>query len=93
MGLYDRPYYQDEPQRSFVNFSGSGRTMIFYLVVVNVGIYLADFLLGGRLSDVMAVTSDTLYQPWMWWQLLTYGFAHSPDNAFHLMVNTPPVSF
>ena len=89
MGLYDRPYYQDEPRSSFSGFVG-GRSMIVNIIIVNVALYvLAVFLWPGeeQLYSLLAAKSDTLVRPWMWWQFLTYGFMHSSSNAFHLIFN------
>ena len=89
MGLYDRPYYQDEPRSSFSGFVG-GRSMIANIIIVNVALYVLDvFLWPGeeQLSMLLAAKSDTLVRPWMWWQFLTYGFMHSPDDVFHLIFN------
>lgn len=96
MGLYDRPYYQDEPQRRFSSFSG--RTMIVNLIIVNAVIYFVDVLfifnsdqaargIPNGLDYFLAARSDTLLQPWTWWRLLTSGFAHDPQDAFHLIGN------
>jgi membrane associated rhomboid family serine protease len=38
-------------------------------------------------SSWLAVNADTLMRPWMWWQFLTYGFAHDSSNHFHLLFN------
>ncbi len=38
-------------------------------------------------SDWLAVDGNTLLKPWMWWQFLTYGFAHDSSNHFHLLFN------
>ncbi len=90
MGIYDRPYYQDEQRPSF---SLSGRSMIVNVIIVNVVVFIVDaFLFGNsnsayRPSRIMAVHSDTLLKPWMWWQFLTYGFCHSPHNAGHILGN------
>ena len=35
----------------------------------------------------MAVRVGTLTQPWLWWQFLTAGFAHSPLNINHILAN------
>ena len=89
MGLYDRPYYQDEPRSSFSGFVG-GRSMIANIIIVNVALYvLAVFLWPGEepFYKLLAAKSDTLVRPWMWWQFLTYGFMHSPDDVFHLIFN------
>lgn len=95
MGIYDRPYYRDDESSSFF---GSNRTIIVNLIIVNVAIFLIDMIFFGSKSsytlseNVLALTSrakgpDTLSRPWMWWQFLTYGFAHDPTNAFHLIGN------
>ena len=96
MGLYDRPYYQDEPQRPFSSFSG--RTMVVNLIIINVVVYFVDvffffdkarFLSNepNGLNYLMSARSDTLLQPWTWWRFLTSGFAHDPLDAFHLIGN------
>ncbi len=83
MGLYDRDYLQDDygsPRR----VPSSARTMVINLVILNVGIYLLQiFLTGGAQTgywvlDVLRVTPDVLFKPWLWWKFLTYGFAHAP---------------
>ena len=92
MGLYDRPYYQDEPRRSFSPLSGQ-RSMILNLIIVNAAIWVIDVYLyrpdgrAGHLSSLLAVTPQTLRQPWMWWQFLTYGFAHDPRSIMHVAGN------
>ncbi len=90
MGIYDRPYYQDEPRSSF---SMSGRSMIVNLIIINAAVFVIDAFLFGpqnaqyRPSRWMAVWSETLLQPWKWWQFVTYGFCHSPNNAGHIFGN------
>ena len=89
MGLYDRPYYQEDYPRS--PLAGSGRTMTVNLIIVNVVVYAIDvFLLqpsGNGLGDLFAVRSTTFKEPWTWWRFLTYGFLHDPRDAFHLIGN------
>jgi membrane associated rhomboid family serine protease len=93
MGIYDRPYYQDEPR---AGFSFSGRSMIVNLIIVNVAVYLVDAFLFEMLNlanspfrptRLFAVHSDTLMKPWMWWQFLTYGFCHDPAKIGHILGN------
>ena len=96
MGLYDRPYYQDEPKRPFSSFSG--RTMIVNLIIINAVVYFVDviflfdeprFIAGepNGLNYLMSARSDTLLQPWTWWRFLTSGFAHDPMDAKHIIGN------
>ncbi len=35
----------------------------------------------------LAVDGNTIKQPWMWWQFLTYGFAHDIRGISHLLFN------
>jgi membrane associated rhomboid family serine protease len=35
----------------------------------------------------MAVHVSTLKHPWLWWEFLTYGFAHSPYDYTHILFN------
>jgi membrane associated rhomboid family serine protease len=83
MGIHDRDYARDEaPPGGFSQLPVS-----IQLVIVNVGLFLADMVAGEKLSGAMAVGPDTLQSPWLWWQFLTYGFAHSPENIRHIFGN------
>ncbi len=96
MGIQDRDYYRE--QRPGVSLRAP-RTMVGILVLINVVVFLANLLLTGgetglRLSpqnDAIAywlsVKGDTLTQPWMWWQFLTYGFVHAPHDFSHILFN------
>ncbi|HID74645.1 MAG TPA: rhomboid family intramembrane serine protease [Planctomycetaceae bacterium] len=93
MGIYDRDYYR-EP-RPGVALRGP-RTVLGWIILVNVIIYLADGLLtrNNLISYWMAVHvpgakgsfPSTLFSPWLWWQFLTYGFAHAPSPG-HILGN------
>jgi len=91
MGLYDRPYYQDEYGDAHQRKSPlAGKPLVFILIGINVIVFFANFVFGGRNSLVvsnLAVTPDTIVQPWMWWKFLTYGFAHDPQSINHLLFN------
>ena len=96
MGIYDRDYYRQE--RRSDPFSYAPRTIVGWLIAVNVVVWIADFftpqtfdLVGGHLvpvgrwlSDHMAVHVSTLAHPLFWWQYLTAGFAHSPLDFGHI---------
>lgn len=97
MGIYDRDYYREEPR----GFSlGTGRSMVTNIVLVTVILFIIDqftttlradpstgFGTAKWLSDAMALQADSLLKPWLWWQLLTYGFAHDPSNVMHVGFN------
>ena len=91
MGIYDdREYLRDEDQPSGLKMV-FGRSAVTTLIVINVVVYLADALFAdGRnhwLSSLLAAKPTTLTQPWLWWQFLTYGFVHDPNNLNHILFN------
>ncbi len=78
MGLYDRDYVQDEYQPRPV---GAGpRMMVTNLLILNVAVFLLNVFVSGeqqdRLVELLSVKPSVLWEPWLWWKLLTYGFAH-----------------
>ena len=81
MGIYDRPYYQDDQPQGLT--LRAPQSVVISLIVINVVLWLANGLLTpgqgaylGAISEALAVHSHTLYKPWLWWQFLTYGFVH-----------------
>ena len=89
MGIHDREYYrEDEPRGGVLNSSWS---IVAQLIIVNVVLYFADMLLAQDrihwLTKNMAVTPDTVSKPLLWWQFLTYGFAHDSNNLWHIVGN------
>ena len=85
MGLYDRDYVREEPKGFFL---GGDRSAVVNLVLVNIGIFLADVLIFDRqLSGWMAVRANLFKEPWNCWQLITAGFAHDPHNILHVGLN------
>lgn len=97
MGIYDREYYQDEPRS--LSFRPGGRSVVNTLVIINVIVFFVDWLVfKGKLAGIVepdgsyvggwgAVHTETLLQPWMWWQFVTYGFIHSPTDIWHIIGN------
>lgn len=100
MGIYDRDYYRPQ-QSSPSNSSYRPRSIVISLIVVNVAVWIIDaftpgvyaetlkgpVLVGHWLSDHLAVHVSTLTSPWLWWQYVTYGFTHSPNNFGHILGN------
>jgi membrane associated rhomboid family serine protease len=92
VGIYDRDYYREEQRQG--PFLHAPTTIVGALIAVNVVLWIADYIISqalgrpaGALSYWMAVHNDTLKQPWLWWQFLTAGFAHSPDDFQHILFN------
>ncbi len=90
VGIYDRDYYRQE-RPSVSSYLPS--SIVGSIIVLNVAVWLADFFTPQTgvesrwLSDHLAVHVDTLSQPWLWWQYLTAGFAHSPGQFQHILFN------
>lgn len=83
MGLYDRPYYREEERPAWL----SGRSMVVNLIILNVAIYLIDWMSDYRLSEYFAAQPDMFRRPWQCYQLLTYGFLHDPNQIAHILFN------
>jgi membrane associated rhomboid family serine protease len=84
MGIYDREYYREEPRGFFLG----GQTMVMNLVIINVAIYLVDWLIfQGQLYEWIGLQPDLFQRPWNAWQLVTYGFAHDAASVWHVAFN------
>ncbi|MDG2223465.1 MAG: rhomboid family intramembrane serine protease [Rubripirellula sp.] len=98
MGLYDRDYGRNDatPWSRVEN----PRSITLTLIVINVVVFFADMIFYTRETDALgasqkiyfitewlAVYGETLKQPWMWWQFLSYGFVHDNINIQHLLFN------
>ncbi len=86
MGIYDRDYYR----RSQSGFSlRMPQSMVVTLVLINVALYLINglFFPNNALTENLALTSDTLWRPWLWFQFITYGFVHDPTSIMHIFMN------
>lgn len=84
MGIYDRPYLQEE-EYGGGNWS-PGRSMVFSLIIVNSVIWLATGLFDIPLKEWLELPSNLFTtRPWQVWRLLSYGFVH--ENIGHLIFN------
>jgi membrane associated rhomboid family serine protease len=85
MGIYDREYYQEQAPGMHL---GGNYSMVTNLVILNAVIYLVDVLfLNNQLTNTLALKSDLIREPWRCWELVTYGFVHSPGNVIHILGN------
>ena len=95
MGFQDRDYNQDN-YGSSKGFPAGSRMMVTNLVILNAAIFLLELLLTREGSspdqkywfcNILAVEPEVLRQPWLWWKLVTYGFAHDPKVLGHVFWN------
>ena len=89
MGIYDREYARnDQPGFRL----GGDRMMVTNLVLLNVAIYVAQLLIDYR-SDAQPLTNffslkyNLPTHPWQIYELITYGFLHSPRDILHILGN------
>ncbi|HUT10307.1 MAG TPA: rhomboid family intramembrane serine protease [Thermoguttaceae bacterium] len=90
MGIYDRDYYRGDARPGPSLTLRAPTTIVGILILINIAVFFANGLLTGRtdaISSWLSAHGDTLTKPWMWWQLVTYGFVHAPDNLQHIIFN------
>jgi len=95
MGFYDREYYREQESRQQYN-SLRPKSMVMTIIVINLIIFLANEFVSPSVNEHLLVRADTIFQPWQWWRLLTYGFAHGSfahifGNMLALFFLGPPV--
>jgi len=84
MGIYDRPYYQNDANPNGLQLKVP-QTMVGKLILLN-GVSFAVILLFGA-AEWLSVSAGDAVRPWYWWRFLTYGFAHDPSNWRHIIFN------
>jgi membrane associated rhomboid family serine protease len=89
MGIYDRPYFQDEPRGIQLR---APQSIVVTLVLINVAVFVVDLLSRdangvGMLTRYGSLRADVFDRPWELWQLLTYGFLHSLRDIGHILFN------
>ena len=98
MGIYDRDYqrnggYGHEPG---IRLDGP-RTLTTNLVLVTFGVYLLQIFTqpgrptvpgdNGWLTNYLSLHADILQKPWLFFEFLTYGFLHDPNDIKHIIFN------
>jgi membrane associated rhomboid family serine protease len=86
MGIYDREYYRDETGGS--GWLSGVAPMTRMLILVNVGVFLAQLFLGGDwLTETFSARSDAIFEHFHVWQLVTYSFLHDTGSLWHIALN------
>ena len=93
MGYQERDYYRDEPSGAAMGIGVN--SVVMRLVIINGVLFLAD-LFTSRTGDpewhhwltrLLSIKGDALVHPEMWYQFVTAGFVHSPENIGHILLN------
>jgi membrane associated rhomboid family serine protease len=90
MGFQERDYYRGETAAN--PLAGS---VVVKLIVVNVAVFLINVFFGQSpdpkldnwIMNLLALEPVALEQPLQWYRLVTYGFAHDPENLAHIGFN------
>jgi len=86
MGFQDRDYYRDAdaPARRVA------QSVVVKLIFLNGALWLANMFFGGgsdAITRALALDSDAIVHPWMWYQFLTAGFVHDWQSPLHILGN------
>ncbi len=87
MGFQDRDYYRESDPYSYSVPRKQPRSIIYYLIMINVIVWILDILSGGKVSEYCALQVWCVGKPLEWYRFLTYGFCHSLHNITHLLFN------
>jgi membrane associated rhomboid family serine protease len=83
MGYEDRDYYREDDAPSGFRF-GSEMSMNTRLMLACGIVFLLNLFLFGHNNnwlslEALSLHGDTILQPWLWFQYVTYAFVHDPD--------------
>ncbi|MDY0165849.1 MAG: rhomboid family intramembrane serine protease [Thermoguttaceae bacterium] len=85
MGVYDRDYYRGNAQPGIQ--MRAPQTAVVWIILINVGLWVVDaFVPQLALMKWLELRGDTLWKPWLWWNLVSYGFAHAAEPS-HVLFN------
>lgn len=88
MGIYDRDYNRDDSYGTPPGIHlGGTRTLTTNVVIFTCVVYLLQLLLGPGFTTFFSLSGDWYKHPWQAYQLLTYGFLHSPRDMWHILLN------
>ncbi|MCA9237138.1 MAG: rhomboid family intramembrane serine protease [Planctomycetales bacterium] len=84
MGIYDRDYAREPEGGAQLGLPVS---MVNRIILVNVVVYLVQYLGSPAFTNALLLKADWFRQPWQAYQLVTYGFLHDPGNVMHILGN------
>jgi membrane associated rhomboid family serine protease len=94
MGLYDRGYVRN-PYGSDGDYEGGtqlrfgvAKPMVTLIIIVTCSFYLVDFVTNNKfIYQWLTLYPDTWQHPERWFQFLSYGLVHAPQDIMHVAFN------
>ena len=83
MGIYDRDYSRGNQLGMQLSAPRSATAQI---VLVAIAAYIAQLSIQG-FTNLFELHANWYLHPWQFYQLLTYGFLHAPNDAQHIVIN------
>ena len=87
MGIYDRDYGRETHNRPPGVHLGGTWSLTTKIVIFTFCIYGVQLFLGGQFTNFFMLHANWFHQPWKVFELLTYGFLHSPSDIKHILFN------
>ncbi len=94
MGLYDRDYGRDGYSSSQPGFHfGGARTWTTNLVLFTAAVYVLQVLTqvdptnSGWFTKALSLHANVAQHPWRFFELISYGFLHDPNDLKHILFN------
>jgi membrane associated rhomboid family serine protease len=90
MGFENRDYYREDDGYGNSSSVGSDLSITMRMIIICATLFLINLFLfpDHKLTkQILSLHDDTYAKPWLWFQYLTYGFAHNPQNIGHILWN------
>ncbi len=72
---------------SFSFGPGSVTPAVKFLIIINVVVFLVDFLVDGVLTQQLGLKPSAVFESFAFWQAFTYMFLHSLSGVGHILIN------
>jgi len=88
MGIYDRDYYRKEPAGYSGNPMNSAKSWPMWqkIIALTAGVFVLQLLFHPAMTGWLGLYDSAILKGQIW-RLLTYAFAHSIKDIFHILFN------
>ena len=87
MGIYDRDYGRETYNRPPGVHLGDTWSLTTKIVLFTFCVYVIQCVSGVWFTSLFSLHADWFHQPWRFFEFLTYGFLHSPEDFKHILFN------